>query len=126
MRNPGKILLSFMLSLMLVYLGTGIAILRCCHNDVYLAQQTNKECCGGHHGAHHPCGKVTVLKLSPTIKAQPASTQLPDMASGLPVFLHLSLHQQLRIPHPAQSYYRGEALSPTPREYLARLHILRI
>ncbi len=126
MKRPGKIFLSFLLSLMLVYLGTGIVIMQCCHDGMMLAQQT-KMCCQqkGQHGKDHSCKKVTVLKLSPTVKAQQVSVRLTNIAFALPVFQYLS-QELLLVPRPTQASYEEHIPPPTPREYLTRLNILII
>ena len=82
-----RYILTFLLSLMIVFMGSGMAIVQCCHRG-YMSVTAVEQAQG--HGCAEPvrkCMKVKVVKLSQFSQASQASFEFHSFAVALPLFL---------------------------------------
>lgn len=126
MRKSINILLSILLSILIVWIGSGIMTMVCEHTgNVSLAQQMEKKNCKNSDAKH--CMKMQIKTLSPTNTAQTVTHQFhPVQLSLLPQLTTscelLPLHVQTKAPEKMLSLLWH---SP-PRQYLRILTMLLI
>ena len=126
MRKSINILLSILLSILIVWIGSGIMTMVCEHTgNVSLAQQMEKKNCKNSDAKH--CMKMQIKTLSPTNTAQTVTHQfLPVQLSLLPQLTTscdlLPLLVQTKAPEKMLSLLWH---SP-PRQYLRILTMLLI
>ena len=126
MRKSINILLSILLSILIVWIGSGIMTMVCEHTgNVSLAQQMEKKNCKNSDAKH--CMKIQIKTLSPTNTAQTVTHQFhPVQLSLLPQLTTscdlLPLLVQTKAPEKMLSLLWH---SP-PRQYLHILTILLI
>ena len=126
MRKSINILLSILLSILIVWIGSGIMTMVCEHTgNVSLAQQMEKKNCKNSDAKH--CMKMQIKTLSPTNTAQTVTHQFhPVQLSLLPQLTTscdlLPLLVQTKAPEKMLSLLWH---SP-PRQYLRILTILLI
>ena len=126
MRKSINILLSILLSILIVWIGSGIMTMVCEHTgNVSLAQQMEKKNCKNSDAKH--CMKMQIKTLSPTNTAQTVTQQFhPVQLSLLPQLTTscdlLPLLVQTKAPEKMLSLLWH---SP-PRQYLHILTILLI
>lgn len=126
MKRHGNILISVMLSLMVVYLGVGIVVMRCCHTGTMVVVKADS-CCGDDcHHAKKACMSLEVKKLPPTVYAQhdPVPQPLQLFTLLRPSFSHerVLLGSWTRN---AGRWVYGHRWSP-PRHYLSLIRVLII
>lgn len=69
MKRFGNIIFSVFLSLMVVYLAGGVAVVRCCHTGMSgVAFPMEKDACADECPVRSPCMSVTVIRLVPYTK----------------------------------------------------------
>lgn len=126
MRKSINILLSILLSILIVWIGSGIMTMVCEHTgNVSLAQQMEKKNCKNSDAKH--CMKMQIKTLSPTNTAQTVTHQFhPVQLSLLPQLTTscdlLPLLVQTKVPEKMLSLLWH---SP-PRQYLHILTMLLI
>ena len=126
MRKSINILLSILLSILIVWIGSGIMTMVCEHTgNVSLAQQMEKKNCKNSDAKH--CMKMQIKTLSPTNTAQTVTHQFhPVQLSLLPQLTTscdlLPLLVQTKVPEKMLSLLWH---SP-PRQYLRILTMLLI
>lgn len=112
---------------MLVYVGTGIVVLKCCHNKPM--QTVNADaCCGtdNGYGVNKKCMTMTVMKLSPSVTSQKTTPQIPDIPiAGMPDCRVPSLAAVTTLTHNITGTL-PEAYCNPPRKYLALIRVLII
>lgn len=112
---------------MLVYVGTGIVVLKCCHDKPVHAAKPDA-CCGtdGGYGINKKCITMTVMKLSPSVTSQKTTPQIPDIpvagmrGSCAPFTAAITTH-----PYNITGTL-PEAYCNPPRKYLAMIRVLII
>ncbi|MBS6662392.1 MAG: hypothetical protein KH276_07265 [Prevotella histicola] len=126
MRKSINILLSILLSILIVWIGSGIMTMVCEHTgNVSLVQQMEKKNCKNSDAKH--CMKMQIKTLSPTNTAQTVTHQFhPVQLSLLP---QLTTSCDL-LPLPVQTKAPEKMLSllwhSPPRQYLHILTMLLI
>ncbi len=127
MKRPGNILLSLMLSLMLVYVGSGIVLLKCCC-DGSVSVMSAKECCEGSTAGNvkKPCMTLTVMKLSPVPAATHYEHQAPHFFVISSLFKNIFASPVFWEPAKTMTVAPGEVFHSPPRAYLALIRVLII
>ncbi len=127
MKRSVNVLLSLVLSLMLIYLGSGIVLQKCSCNGS-MSVVTEKPCCESRvaDSPRRSCMTFTVMKLSPVSAATHFERQAPP-AFALPDFFGTAL-ARLHWQAPVKIVTRapGEAFHAPPRIYLALIRVLVI
>lgn len=137
-KKVSHILVALFLSLTMIYVSGGVAIVRCLHSDmvaVLLSADTlDKDCCHETEGDEHCCEdertsclQVTIEKLSPASTVASSSLPMPVILALLPTFQQLMLewlpsHEILQ----PSVFYASIGIKPPPKIYLHTLCTLLI
>ena len=121
-----RYILTFVLSLMIVFMGSGRAIVQCCHRG-YMSVTAVETAQG--HGCAEParkCMKVKVVKLSQFSQASQASFQFHSFAVALPLFLMAVGFALRQMPYTHMWPRLLKAWSSPPRTQLHKLRRLTL
>ena len=110
-----------LLSLMVIYLGAGVTIMRCCHTQE-MTLATASDCCADDCGqGAKSCMTVEIHRLSPTVLAESPSVPLPLLVSAWLCAAQDVLPQAYTLYMPACDRYVPTRFVPPPRSYLSLL-----
>ena len=126
MRKSINILFSILLSILIVWIGSGIMTMVCEHTgNVSLAQQMEKKNCKNSDAKH--CMKMQIKTLSPTNTAQTVTYQFhPVQLSLLPQLTTSCDLLPLLVPTKAPEKMLSLLWHSPPRQYLHILTMLLI
>ena len=126
MRKSINILLSILLSILIVWIGSGIMTMVCEHTgNVSLAQQMEKKNCKNSDAKH--CMKMQIKTLSPTNTAQTVTHQFhPVQLSLLPQLTTICELLPLLVQTKAPEKMLSLLWHSPPRQYLRILTMLLI
>ena len=126
MRKSINILLSILLSILIVWIGSGIMTMVCEHTgNVSLAQQMEKKNCKNSDAKH--CMKMQIKTLSPTNTAQTVTHQFhPVQLSLLPQLTTICDLLPLLVQTKAPEKMLSLLWHSPPRQYLRILTMLLI
>ena len=126
MRKSINILLSILLSILIVWIGSGIMTMVCEHTgNVSLAQQMEKKNCKNSDAKH--CMKMQIKTLSPTNTAQTVTHQFhPVQLSLLPQLTTSCELLPLLVQTKASEKMLSLLWHSPPRQYLRILTLLLI
>ena len=79
MKRPGNILVAMLLSLMMIYWGTGVVVMHCCHTD-QTAVVAEAVCCQTDCNMPRThCMQLEVRKLPPSVVSEYVSAPQPQL-----------------------------------------------
>jgi hypothetical protein len=127
MRRHAKILVAFLLSLMVVYLGAGVSVVTCTHDQSVEVVQLSEL---GHKKMgcmeNSPCMSVNVLQLSPSSVAQHLIFHFSDLFSVVALFDDILSYWSCSQWEQTLTHYIPRACFNPPRKYLSLIRILII
>lgn len=128
MKRIGTILVSFVLSLTIVYLGAGTVIVECLRSNTVTVGVLEDDCCKGDKCCQEKrtCMKTTVVRLQPTVVCKQLCKVEKPALSLLPQLLGNDVAHFLRAEQLPQMQYVPRATHAPPRLYLAFIRVLVI
>ena len=128
MKKFSHIMLSLLLSLTLLFVGSGVNITRCAHSGTVKvmtvfssAAMDNMSC-----GMNSPCMTMEHFELSPTNVAQTVSYDFHVIQPLLAVLPSLVAEWLLPIENKAEVQYHPDVWKSPPRDYLNFIRVLLI